>query len=279
MTNERDSIRTALKPSFFSFTHGTPGLFRVLIFPTASLPLATNSLFPSISLLVLTRSLRLHLVPLLPILATSPSASTHVRISPNYSFASSIVGIGNSLMLATLIFASTLLATSLLLGVPLDPIPSTERLINSCTLLQDHVMLHASSSYKLEFVSNPKRTQKKHASDLSPYPAELIPFEPLASADSRYGQLHKPLCESPFKEAGIHGFIPPMPFKVTSHFLTRGTLATSIGQLWANSMTRLPFSHGQTRQNNYVSYLVMTSMSNPFCAMGLCLCLFLTARL
>jgi hypothetical protein len=62
----------------------------------------------------------------------------------------------------------------------------------------------------------PKTVQKKHASDLSPYPAELIPFEPLDSADSRYGQLHKPLCESPFKEAGIHGFTPPTPFKVAS---------------------------------------------------------------
>jgi hypothetical protein len=50
----------------------------------------------------------------------------------------------------------------------------------------------------------------------------LIPFEPVDSADSRYGQLHKPICESPFKEAGIHGFTPPTPFKVAAHFLTSG---------------------------------------------------------
>ena len=78
------------------------------------------------------------------------------------------------------------------------------------------------ASYELEFASNPKQTLKKHASDLSPYPAELIPFEPLDSADSHFGQLHKPLCKSPFKETGIHGFTPPTPFKVASHFLTHG---------------------------------------------------------
>jgi hypothetical protein len=33
--------------------------------------------------------------------------------------------------------------------------------------------------YKLEFARNPKRMQKKHASDLSPYSPELKPFEPL----------------------------------------------------------------------------------------------------
>ncbi len=50
----------------------------------------------------------------------------------------------------------------------------------------------------------------------------MIPFEPIDSADSRYGQLHRPICESPFKEAGIHGFTPPTPFKVAAHFLTSG---------------------------------------------------------
>ena len=58
-------------------------------------------------------------------------------------------------------------------------------------MAQDSV---TSSFYKLEFASKPERTQKKHASDLSPYPPESIPFETLDSADSRYGQLNKPLC-------------------------------------------------------------------------------------
>ena len=112
------------------------------------------------------------------------------------------------------------------------------------------------ASYELKFVSNPKRTMKKHASDLSPYSAELIPFEPLDSADSRYGQLHKPLCKSPFKEACIHGFIPPTPFKVESHFLTRGdfrdfhwpTLAELIDKIapfpWANEEERFRILSG-----------------------------------
>jgi hypothetical protein len=62
------------------------------------------------------------------------------------------------------------------------------------------------ASYELEFVHNPKRRDKKHASDLSPYPPELIPFKPVNSTDSCYGQLYKPIGAAPFKEAGIEGF-------------------------------------------------------------------------
>ena len=65
------------------------------------------------------------------------------------------------------------------------------------------------ASYKIEFCNKPSRRDKKHAADLSPYPPELIPFEPLDSADDRYGQLHKRIGKSPYKEAGIKGFIPP----------------------------------------------------------------------
>jgi hypothetical protein len=65
------------------------------------------------------------------------------------------------------------------------------------------------TSYKIEFVDKPLRRDKKHATDLSPYPPELIPFEPLDSADSRYGQLYKPIGRSPDKKAGIEGFTPP----------------------------------------------------------------------
>ena len=53
-------------------------------------------------------------------------------------------------------------------------------------------------------------TEKKHASDLSPYPDELIPFEPVDGADTRYGQLYKPISANPFKEAGLEGFNPPI---------------------------------------------------------------------
>jgi hypothetical protein len=78
------------------------------------------------------------------------------------------------------------------------------------------------ASYEIEFVSKPSRKDKKHASDLSPYPPELIPFEPIDTADNRYGQLYRPIGKSPYQEAGIQGFKPPQPFKITSLFLTRG---------------------------------------------------------
>jgi hypothetical protein len=78
------------------------------------------------------------------------------------------------------------------------------------------------ASYKNEFIDKPSRCNKKHAADLSSYSPELLPFEPLDSADSRYGQLHKPIGKSPYKEAGIKGLIPPQPFQIASHFLTKG---------------------------------------------------------
>jgi hypothetical protein len=62
------------------------------------------------------------------------------------------------------------------------------------------------ASYELEHCSTPNRKEKKHASDLSPYPLELIPFQPLDGSDTRYGQLHKPITDHPFKEAGNKWF-------------------------------------------------------------------------
>ena len=41
--------------------------------------------------------------------------------------------------------------------------------------------------YELEHTKPPNRKDKKHASDLSPYPAELIVFEPMDGPDNRYG--------------------------------------------------------------------------------------------
>ena len=40
---------------------------------------------------------------------------------------------------------------------------------------------------------------------------ELIPFQPVNGADTRYGQLYKPISAHPFKEAGIKGFAPIQP--------------------------------------------------------------------
>jgi hypothetical protein len=72
--------------------------------------------------------------------------------------------------------------------------------------------------YELEHYLNPKRRDKKHAAALSPYPLELIPFQPIDGADNRYGQLNKIIGEHPFKEAVLKGFTPPTPFAVPAGF-------------------------------------------------------------
>ncbi len=79
---------------------------------------------------------------------------------------------------------------------------------------------HKGASHELEHCSLPNKKMKKHALDLSPYPLELVPFEPIDGPDNQYGQLHKPITANPYKEVGIKGFAPPMPFKATSQFLT-----------------------------------------------------------
>jgi hypothetical protein len=64
-----------------------------------------------------------------------------------------------------------------------------------------------------------KAKEKKHASDLSPYPIDLIPFQPIDSVDNQYGQHNWKIKEHPYKEAGIKGFTPPTPFVVPTQFL------------------------------------------------------------
>ena len=73
------------------------------------------------------------------------------------------------------------------------------------------------ASYELEHCQKPGRKEKKHASDLSPYPLELVPFQPVDGADTRYGQLYKPITAHPFKEAGIKGFSPIQPYQVATN--------------------------------------------------------------
>ena len=68
------------------------------------------------------------------------------------------------------------------------------------------------ASYELDYCDTNWK-QKKHASDLSPYPAELIPFQPVNGANTWYEQLYKPISAHPFKEAGIKGFASIQPFK------------------------------------------------------------------
>jgi hypothetical protein len=82
------------------------------------------------------------------------------------------------------------------------------------------------ASYELIHCSNHNCKDKKHASDLSPYPIELIPFQPVEGSDTRYGQIHRPIKASPFQEAGVDGFKPFSPFKVSAQYLTTDTTLT-----------------------------------------------------
>jgi hypothetical protein len=79
-----------------------------------------------------------------------------------------------------------------------------------------------SGLYNIEHCHHPTWQTKKHAADLTPYPAKLTPFEPVNGSDTQYSQLHKVIDPHPFKEASISGFLPPQPFKVPAKFLNLG---------------------------------------------------------
>jgi hypothetical protein len=82
------------------------------------------------------------------------------------------------------------------------------------------------ASYAIEHCLKPSRREKKHASDLTPYPPELIPFQPVNGSDNWYGQLYKPISANPFKEAGLKGFDPPAPFRAPASFIDVGNHTT-----------------------------------------------------
>jgi hypothetical protein len=100
-----------------------------------------------------------------------------------------------------------------------------------------------------------KRKDKKHTSDLSPYPAELIAFQPLDGADNQFGQIHWKICNHLYKEAGIKGFTPPNPFRVPANFITTSnTLAfrwPTLAEL-NNELCPYPWSHNE-EFNQYLS--------------------------
>lgn len=73
-------------------------------------------------------------------------------------------------------------------------------------------------SYKIEHTLRPGRLDKKHASMLSPYPLELIPFVPLDGPDKQFSQIHRPIGKSPFIDASIKGFAPSQPFQIPVQF-------------------------------------------------------------
>jgi hypothetical protein len=126
-----------------------------------------------------------------------------------------------------------------------------------------------SASYELQHVHHPTHRDKKHAFDLSLYPVELIPFQPLDGADTRYGQLYKPIGLSPFKEAGLKGFQPSTPFHVF-RITSKPAVSTSfIGQLSPSSTTTLYHFRGLTTKNAASSWTATIHPSNQFYIMDL----------
>jgi hypothetical protein len=123
-------------------------------------------------------------------------------------------------MRAGQILAFTPLATSSLINALSDHL-LPKRGLTSCSLhsldLGASALSLKDSSYELEHCHNTGRKEKKDASDLSPYPPELVPFQPVDGADTRYGQLYKPISTHSFKEARIKGFSLIQPYKVTMH--------------------------------------------------------------
>ncbi len=119
------------------------------------------------------------------------------------------------------------------------------------------------TSYELEHCSTPNRKEKKHASDLSPYPLELIPFQPLDGSDTRYGQLHKPITDHPFKEAGINGFDPIQPFRISTNFLTTDQLSQfywpSLSEL-NDDLSPFPWSSEEERRHYLIAIKCNHSM-------------------
>ncbi len=77
------------------------------------------------------------------------------------------------------------------------------------------------ASYKLEHCKNAGRKDKKHSANISPYPPELIPFQPVDGADMQYGQLYKPITAHPFKEAGLKGFTPRQSYQLAPSHLAQ----------------------------------------------------------
>jgi hypothetical protein len=75
-------------------------------------------------------------------------------------------------------------------------------------------------SYKLKLVSNHKRIDKKHASDLSIFPHKLIPYPQVSGTDHAYSKINKNITDDPFSEAGIKGYTGyelAQPWQIKQH--------------------------------------------------------------
>lgn len=68
------------------------------------------------------------------------------------------------------------------------------------------------SSYELKH-SITGQLGKRHAAHLSPFPPNLIPYEPINTTDHKYGTLYEEMVADPYKRASIKGFEPFEPFQ------------------------------------------------------------------
>ena len=73
------------------------------------------------------------------------------------------------------------------------------------------------SSYRLEHYLQPDRFEKKHASMMSPYPLELVPFQPVDGPDHRFSTMNRPITKSPYVDAGLNGYQPYQPYKLPAN--------------------------------------------------------------
>jgi hypothetical protein len=78
------------------------------------------------------------------------------------------------------------------------------------------------SSYAIEHCYHPNQKDKKHTLSPTPYPNNLIPFQPVGGPNTHFSQLYHLIGEHPFKEAGIKGFASHAPFHVTAWFIEDG---------------------------------------------------------
>lgn len=76
----------------------------------------------------------------------------------------------------------------------------------------------AGGSYRIEHQLHKGRFDKKHASMLSPYPLELVPFEPLDGPDNQFGQINQPIKKDAFIEAALKGLTPAEPFWLSANY-------------------------------------------------------------
>ena len=58
------------------------------------------------------------------------------------------------------------------------------------------------SSYEIQHMRS-RKTDKKKAFELSPYPLELLPFAPLSGPDTSFSQIHRPIKKHPYMNIGI----------------------------------------------------------------------------